>query len=63
MVSGMSGKQEKRTRLDVDMLVPITLCSGAEYATAGESCFTVETSLPSWSWYHILSGMEHCSFT
>lgn len=63
MDSGMRGKQEEEARLDVDVLVPTTLCSGAEYVTAVESCFTVETSLPGWSWYHVLPGMEHCSFT
>lgn len=62
MDSGMRGKQEKGARLDVGVLVPTTLCSGGEYATAGKSCFTAETSLPGWFWYHILSGMEHCSF-
>lgn len=42
MNSGMRGKQEKGARLDMGVLMPATLCSGAENVTAGESCFTVE---------------------
>lgn len=40
------GKRLKGTMLDVDVLLPAILCSGSDNVTAGESCFTVETSLP-----------------
>lgn len=44
-------------------------CAGASHpelwgdnVTAGESCFTVETSLPAWLWFHIVPAVEHCLF-
>lgn len=50
MDSGTTGKQG--ARLDMGVLVPASLCSGAENATAGESCFTVENIF---SWLGLVS--------